>query len=277
MYDYRWMNDPSESKILQDYIIQYQEKILEEISEKYRKHMEKAIKVSPEVTPKITLPYYTYVLSFSSVRDSNIFWGSNYSGLNGISIQMNDSYFKQENFKDLGFCKFEDVYYFKSIEGEPDPTDISHVASKVEEIIKGLSRDKEIKEEILPYAIWNTILNFLAIFHKHPSWAHEKEKRFVIITRGRTNFMGVNEKGYLTYFPIGIGQNGFNIYCEQTKIDFENNLFPRPYLQIELPKTTVNQITLGPNLTEIDIEAIRFYFFMNSYSSEILKSGAQIR
>lgn len=279
MYDSRWLNDPSESKILQEYILKYQDDIISNLNEKYGKLLKSAIQVSSHFTPSKILPSFFYVLSFSSIGDSNIFWGSKYSGLNGFSLTINESGLINDRLKKIGRCIAEDVYYFNSIEGSAVKEDIEHVSKKIEDLFLNiLSESQGISDEDLPFALWNGIISFLSIFHKHPSWAHEKERRFVIITRSKSSYIGVNFKGILDYFPSGIGKDGYNIYCEESKIDFENNLFPRPYIEIELLKDSISHITLGPNLSENDLEAVKNYLYYNNYAKiKVLPSGAQIR
>lgn len=279
LYDSRWMNDPSEAKILKEYILNYQENITEQISPENQKLFKAAIQVSENFTNKKTLPHFTYVLSFSEVEDSNIFWGSNYSGLSGIAIQLDESYFISENFEKIGYSKLENVYYFNSTEGNSNTKDITQVAQSIENLITDIKKNAKIKKKEIPYIIWGTIINLTSIFHKHPSWLHEKEQRFVLISKSASNLLGfINDKVGWGSLPSGISEKGLNIYIKEVKFDFENNKNPRPYIEIELPKKIIKKIILGPNLDDNDFEAIRNFFYYNNYSEiQLIKSKAQIR
>jgi hypothetical protein len=280
MYDSRWMNDPSETKVLQDYILKYQEDILSNLNERVSKLLKDAIAISNKFDPNVILPSFLYIFSFSRVRDSNIFWGSKYSGLNGFSIEFDESKILNEDTKKIGFNKLDEVYYFNSIEGDSDKTDISHICQKLQDLADFiLDGDHKIKKEEYPFIMWDNIANFLSIFHKHPSWSHELEKRFVIIKKSRSNYIGNNPESKTIFFlPSGTGKDGLNVYGDNYKIDFENDLNPRPFIEIMLEKNAAKQIILGPNLNEIDIESIRNYFYQNNYNEiSVLPSGAQIR
>jgi hypothetical protein len=280
MYDSRWMNDPSESKVLQGYILKYRDEISLNLTKKANELLKEAIAVSHNFDPNKILPSFLYVLSFSRVMDSNIFWGSKYSGLNGFSITFDESLIFSESTNKIGFNKLDEVYYFKSIEGEADKNDIKHICQKLQNLADSiLCSDSKIKKEEFPFIMWDNITNFLAIFHKHPSWSHELEKRLVILKKSRSNYIGNDPENRAVFFlPSSTGKDGLNVYGDNYKIDFDNDINPRPFIEINLEKDAVNQITLGPNLNEIDIEAVRNYFYKNDYNKvSVLPSGAQIR
>jgi hypothetical protein len=83
--------------------------------------------------------------------------------------------------KKIGFNRIDEVYYFKSFDGDPDSTDILHVVSELKKLIEDVLKSEKVDDKNLPYIIWGNINSLMSIFHKHPSWAHEKEKRFVIL------------------------------------------------------------------------------------------------
>jgi hypothetical protein len=222
----RYTNDPSESLILKNFLINNKDSILSKLDEDCKKIFKEEIKNDK----KIFEQHRSCIFSTSYLKDSFAFWSKEYAGLDGISIGFKKNAMAEQLSSTGNFhFHFHNVNYTNPEIKAIDEELIKKTSDFINLFFDAYCLSKFKKDtKFLPF-----FLGGFSAFYKHESWEYEKEARVII--------------------PI----------CK-AKIELIRDCITKVlYEKIDI--SVVKSIILGPNCGDEQVEAVEEYLKVNEY------------
>jgi hypothetical protein len=233
----RFLNDPYESLVLPYLLVKNEEDVIKHCGCS-KEDFDKNIKNNKDCF------WDSYTFSMSYLKNSSVFWESEYVGNNGVAIIFNTKKFKEE-IEGEQSGRFEYVDYSESIENIYKSADLRYneTNKKISEMFKPKSDKFPDKLSALIYS-----LGYFSCFYKLASWEHEKEVRAVLV----------------------------EVKDDEEKINPEIEVAGneiRKVLYKYFDEGIVNSIILSPSCSDEHTKLVKDYLAKNGYSNiEVSKS-----
>jgi len=273
--DIRFLNDPSESKLLQVLLSKNKKRLFEKVQSDQLPFLKAMITEmgKVETVHHIQLPCF-FLLAFTKCEDSLVFWNQEYAGFDGVAIQFNGYELNKLN-KQEGF-QYKPVSYVRP--DQLSETELEQILKEIEPYVSLGTKRTEGKSKtemsISAAIMWMFFYEKYSCLYKHISWSHEQEKRL-------RRSIGVSLKelkrsNFLTWLSI-FSNEEFKEYPKLIELIVpDNKILPCTHLNFE--KNVVRKIILGPKVSYTEIEVIQNYLFRNEYENiTVERSKAPVR